>query len=78
MCMHASDCCFVLYLIPVSTRRSYVSSQDARRTHPTLETALDWLLQLYWIILPIVVRSPQPQPVYADLMWAFVHDDSAS
>lgn len=27
------------------------------RAHPTLETALDWLLQLYWIILPIVAFS---------------------
>lgn len=25
------------------------------RSFPRLETALDWLLQLYWIILPIVV-----------------------
>lgn len=33
-----------------------LSHKGACRTHPTLETALDWLLQLYWIILPIVVQ----------------------
>ena len=37
-------------LLPLST------IANSCRSFPRLETALDWLLQLYWIILPIVVR----------------------
>mmetsp|Transcript_13811 Transcript_13811/g.41737 ORF Transcript_13811/g.41737 Transcript_13811/m.41737 type:complete len:226 (+) Transcript_13811:230-907(+) len=36
--------------------RAFLARQRIR-SFPRLETALDWLLQLYWIILPIVVFS---------------------
>ena len=33
-----------------------VDVHRVRRSFPKLETTLDWVLQLYWVILPALVR----------------------
>ena len=35
----------------------FVDVHCVRRSFPKLETTLDWVLQLYWVILPALVRS---------------------